>query len=501
MTEQENLTERILKGSLVVLFFTTLVSPIGFFIRILYSRTLSIEMYGLFYAVMALFVAISTYNNLGFGFSVSYLIPKFIKEKKYPTCWNIFSYNLIIEVGTAIVISIAVFFSAPWLAQNYFKVPQAVNLLYIFGVYLIADSILNAIIKLYIGLQKEKYYSSTHFFRLTFTLIFSILFWFFDQANVVFYAIAWSAGYILTAIIYYLILYKNKKFKYLVQNTISWDKKLFKAMLTYAVPTLATTSIYSYITFTDTFFLTLLRGVKEVGIYNVIFPLVSISSIFLYPITNFILPLTSELMEEAKKEKVSQLLEMVLKIIPFLGMYFLLFIAMFGSTTISLFFGDKWVGLVEIPLTILAITYVATLLATFLATIASGMGKINERLRASVIIAFLATILSALLVFKYGVIGAVLANSIVYFFSIVIFSRIVKTVVDFQYPLIFYSQLAIFSTFLYILVRIIHFQPTGWFQFISSGIIYTLIVVVFAYYLNLFSKDMLKLAIKKGQNV
>ena len=447
MGNSQNLTERVIKGGSIVLFFTFLVSPIGYFIRILYSHTLSIEMYGLFYSVLTLFYTISLYNDLGFGYSVAYFLPKYLKKNDYATSWNFYLYCQIIEISTAIFLSLLLILTAPWLSTFYFKTPEAKNLIYIFCIYLIASSLLNALIKVFVGLQKEKYYSSLNFFRMFFAMTFSFAFYLFKLKDITYYAAAWSGGYILAVIIYYFLLYKNNKL--LTNNKLIWDSKLFKLMYSYAVPTLLTTSLYSFIIFSDTFFLTLFRGVREVAIYNIVLPLVSISTIFILPINNFIFPLVSDLME-GEKQKINKLIKNLLVYIPFVSLYFSLFIAIFPSTPVKLFFGMKWVGLVEVPLSVLAFGFIASSISTYFTTLVSGMGKVNERLKVTLIIAVTSCFLNAILIFYYGVLGTVIANSFIFIFSVFLYGKIIKKVVNFNYPLNFYLKIITVSIILYL---------------------------------------------------
>lgn len=495
MDDPSTLTERIIKGSSIVILLAILTTPIGYLLRILYSQTLSIEMYGLFYAVLAMFNTIAVYNDLGFGYSVSYLIPKYLKKKNYQLCWIIYKYDQLIEVGTSVLLSCILIIAAPWLAENYFKMPQAVNLIYIFCIYLIANSFLSALNKFFAGLQQEKYYSSMQLVRLFFTLIFSLMFWFFDKSDILFYATSWAAAYIITSALYNYSLYKKNP--YIVKSALLWDRKLFKLMYSYALPTLVTTSIYSFILFVDTFFLTLFRGVTEVGIYNVVLPIVSISNIFLSPINAFIYPLISHLME-GEKEKLSILLNSILKIIPFLGLYFGLFIFLFPSAPVKLLFGQKWTGLVEMPLKILAFGFIAASLSSYLTTIVSGMGKVNERLKASAVIAFFSIALNAIFIYKFGVTGLVWANSIVYIISVYLFGKIVQSAIPFKYPVWYYLKLSLFSLLIYTVTRYFHLTPSGWVDFILYGVIYTGIVSLLALYLKIVDQDIIRLIVKKS---
>lgn len=493
MKRPQTLTERVFEGGAVVLLFAFATSPIGYLIRMFYSRTLSIELYGLFYAVLAIFGLIAAYNDLGFGFSVSYFIPKFIKKKNYTKAWNAYKYDQIIEIGTSIILSIVLILSAPWLATVFFKIAEAENLIYVFCLYLISGSFVSALKRLFIGLQLEKYYSSMQFLKLLLTLIFSYFFWLGGNPTVLHYAISWSAAYISLAMLYYALL--RKKQSYLISRVI-WDNKLFKKMATYALPTLITTTVGTLFAFTDTFLLTLFRGMKEVGIYNIVFPLASISGILLNPLNQFLLPLVSHLME-GEKEKVEHLSNAILKLLPFAGLYFALFIALFPSSTTRLIFGQKWVGLVETPLTIFALGYILVLVTNYLNTLVGGMGLAKERLKIVTICTAVNIGLSIALVFKYGVAGVLMANIAAYLLTIAFQRRLIKNnKVFLTYPFLYYLKLIAFAAISFLLVKTTNIRPSSLFQFILCGTIYTLIFFSFGLLIKAVDVETVKIIIK-----
>ena len=139
MEKNQTLTARVFKGSSTILLFNFLASPIGYLIRILYSRTLSIEMFGLFYAVLAFFGMFIAFNDLGFGYSATYLIPKALRKKNYKRIWKLYKYNQLVELGTSVIISILIVIFSNWLTNNYFKIPEAQNIIYIFVVAVIVS--------------------------------------------------------------------------------------------------------------------------------------------------------------------------------------------------------------------------------------------------------------------------------------------------------------------------------------------------------------------------
>jgi O-antigen/teichoic acid export membrane protein len=485
------LTEKVVKSSGVVLVFTFLGAAFGYLIRLFYSNHLSIEMFGLFYAALAFFTLVSTYLDLGLGYSVIYFIPQFVKQQQLRKVTLIFQYYQIIQLIVTVVAAVSLFFSADFLAREYFKFSQAIGIIYVFSGYLVVNGMFSALNMAFVGLQKEVYYSSLQFLRLFLIFVFSLLFWFFGQNNVFFYTLAWFVSNLLIVIVYYVIL--SKKYSFLFQ-TFSWDQALFRTMLAYGLPTLITASLYIFITSIDAVFLTSLRNVAEVGVYNVVYPLATLAGLILTPINTLTLPLVSHLMVD-EGHKVSHFIHSVLKLIPFVSLYFGLYIALFSGSLVSLLFGAKWVNLVELPLTIFALGYVFSPLASLLFTILSGMGKVKERLKLSIILVIFSAVSSLVLIALWGVVGAAIANSLVYLVSVVLFSKAISSSFVIRYPWSFYARLLLFAGLVATGIKLSHWLPVGLIQIVGSGLVYTLVFLLFGLHQQVLDQKLL-LALK-----
>lgn len=490
MSTKQSLKEKIVKGSIVALVLSFLGSFFAYLTRVLYSRTLSIDDYGLFYAVLSIFLMFTTYMDLGFGYSSVYLLPKYLKIKNFAKAWNIFIYGQATSFIMSLLISIILIISAPLLAQQYFKVPGSEVLVYIFCIFLISFSIINGMIQIYSGLQKEKYYASITLFRWLFTFIFSLLFLLSGFSDIVFFAIAWSAGHLVTGLIFIFLLYLRHSF--LTVNKISWEKDTFKQMFSLAVPSITETFISSIFLMTVIFFLTLFRGVADVGIYNIILPLASIPIVLLNPLNTLLLPLVSHLCE-GEKDKLKYLTEKILNIIPFVGGYFSLFIIMFPSASVGLIFGDKWLGKVEASLSLLSLGTISFLMIGILGVIVLGIGKVKERLKIAALIAIAGVPLNALFIWYFGVMGAVITTTIISLALNMLFISLIKKDLKVRVPYFFYIKIGLFGAGLFLIVRALKLSPDGWFQFISYGLIYTLIYSVFGYLLKIYDKQLLQI--------
>lgn len=496
MSNPQAIQVKVIKSSLFVVILTLLASSFAYLIRVLLSHTLSVESYGLFYAVFGLFTIATAYIDLGFGYSIIYLFPKYIKLNNYSKAWNIFAYGQLIALSVSIVLSVIFIILAPFLSKNYFKVPGTEIIIYIFCAYLISFTIIYSLTQTFGGMQKEKYYSSISFVRWFLTVIFLLFFFIFGFSNIVYYAAAFALGHILTAVIYFFLLFQKHKF--LSSNKIIWEVLTFKEMLTFSLPVLLETIVYSLVLIGDNFFLVLFRGVKEVGIYNIIYPLSSIPIMLINPLTTLILPLVSHLMK-GEKEKLRYFLEKILQMFPFVGLYFSLFIIIFPSSLVSLIFGQKWLGLVEVPLVILCLGTTAILMSVILGAITLGTGEVRKKLKATFFASVINLGLNALLIWQYGVIGAVIATSLFALILCFLFTRIIKKAIEVRIPYFFYLKLILFSTIIFLTAKYVNIQINNWIDLILFGILYTIIYVVFGYTLKLYNKQLITI-IFSGRN-
>lgn len=472
MSTDNALTKKVLRSGLIIVFFSLLTSPLGYFVRMLLSRSLSVADYGLLYAVLSFFGIFTIVNDFGFGYATSYFIPKYLIQKKYNLCWLLYKYDQIIEFISSILLSIVFILLDDYLAIHFFKVPEAKELIFLFSLYLIANGLISSIQHLLIGLQSNVYYSAIEFLRLLFTFCFSLFFYVYDFSSVRYYAVAFVAAYFLLILVYLLLI--NTKFSHL-KSRLVWNPELFNRAVTYALPTFLTASLYVFIGHIDVLFLTYFQDVKSVGIYNIAFPIVSISTILLQPIQKMILPLVSELSEN-NKTKLEILMHQLLKLVPFISIYFALFVFMFSKGIISMMFGYKWVETAVLPLKVMAIAYSMSLLNIYLTSVVAGLGAVRERLRVAVILLFL-SVLTGIVGAKYfDVVGIIVANAVVFISSIYLMFRIVQKRIKIVVPYLFYGKLLLFSGLLLVIREQFAYNPIAISHIIFWGIVYSVLM-------------------------
>jgi len=188
MTEALKLIKRL--G--YVYFFAMLVAPLGYLLRILYAKGLSVEAYGTFYAIIALLSVLLVFSDMGFSQALIYYLPKYRKNHKQ--CKAATTYALMVHSATALVFGIGLFFLSPFLSEYYFKTPLAEAPLKILAIYFAVWTIGRSIVAVYKGFQLEKYWATWELLRLgPIVLLTLLLYNYVDENRIVWIALIWTA--------------------------------------------------------------------------------------------------------------------------------------------------------------------------------------------------------------------------------------------------------------------------------------------------------------------
>lgn len=76
------LGQKLIKKSFWLYFFTAIILPTGYLVRVMISQSLSVEEVGLLYTIIGFIGMLSSYNDLGLTGALIYFIPKLWIEKR-----------------------------------------------------------------------------------------------------------------------------------------------------------------------------------------------------------------------------------------------------------------------------------------------------------------------------------------------------------------------------------------------------------------------------------
>jgi len=257
--EINSMLTRTLKGTAIISIFTYLAIPLGYFIRVLYARVLTVEEFGLFYSILAFLGFISIFNDLGLSQALAHFLPKYISKKQYGKAKAIVIYALSFQMGTAILIAFFLWFSAPYLATKFFRTNLAIILLRCFVAYFIAYNLTITLVNLFRGFQEEKFYGSFESLRLSAILLLSILAFVIPLKSIIYFVLIWGLIPFLLACIYFVIFLFLKRHFEFIKTRPEFDINLFKKIFRYAIPLMIGTATSMILLRLDVILLTYLH--------------------------------------------------------------------------------------------------------------------------------------------------------------------------------------------------------------------------------------------------
>ena len=152
-----NYTKTAVKGALTVIIISAIAAVFGYLVRLVMARTLTVEDFGLFYAVFAFLGLFGIFKTLGFDKALIKFIPEFLHEKKYDELKSSILYAAIIQLITSLITILIVYFLSDYLAKNYFHNEKASLVLILMAISFMFDSFTQVLKFSFQGFKKMSY--------------------------------------------------------------------------------------------------------------------------------------------------------------------------------------------------------------------------------------------------------------------------------------------------------------------------------------------------------
>ena len=81
--QDQTLWEKLIKKWFWLYFFSFLVAPAGYLIKLFVSNSLSVSDVWVLYSIISLISLLNTYNDLWLTESLQYFLPRFLLKKQY----------------------------------------------------------------------------------------------------------------------------------------------------------------------------------------------------------------------------------------------------------------------------------------------------------------------------------------------------------------------------------------------------------------------------------
>ena len=313
-----NYTKRAVRGAGITLIMSILAAVVAYVTRLVLARNLSVEEYGLFYSVFTFIILFLFFRDLGLGQA----LVKYMAEFKVNNQFNEIKTAIVsvfsIQLFSSIIFVLIFIFSSSFLAQYYFKNPQASLILRILVFYVIFSVFFIIVKQIFQGFQEMFFFSSMELMKNLIVLVLILIFFYFGQKS-----FAPVYAYALVCPLLFLIYapFLFRKFNFFSYKVVHL-KKISKKLFLFGIPVFATSIGGKLIGYIDTIILTYFGTLSEVGVYNAILPSALIFLFFSKAISAVLFPLSSELWAKKDQTKLSKGLTLLYKytfvtIIPF----------------------------------------------------------------------------------------------------------------------------------------------------------------------------------------
>ncbi|PID87558.1 hypothetical protein CSB07_01155 [Candidatus Gracilibacteria bacterium] len=408
--QYKSLSEKFLKKGFWLYLFSFIIAPIGYIVKIIISGDISVSELGILYGIISLITLVSAYNDLGMSESINYFIPKFVTEKRYDKVKTILVFAFIAQMITGISIALFFFFGADFIATNYFKSLEAIEILKVFAFYFLGINIFQILSIFFMATQNTFANKISEFIRMLFILISVFSLYFLNIGSLENYSYAWIVGLYIGIIFIVNLFYFRYYKKYLIDKKILWDKYLFYKIFRYAIIVFIGAQASTILGQIDMQMIIYLLGTTDAGYYTNYLSIVSIPFMIIIPIFALLFPVFSELHSKGEIEKIKTTKEIFIKVFLAVGLMFNIFFFVFAEKIAFILFGEKYLtsGII-LKYSVLFLIFNFLLQINF--NIMAGIGKLKERVKILGLAIIFNTILNMAFIKLFGVAGAALATA------------------------------------------------------------------------------------------
>lgn len=419
-------------GVVVVSIISLIAGFLGYVVRVLLARNLTVEEFGLFYAVFAFLGLIGTYRSLGFDKALARFIPEFFHKRKDNYIKSSIIYVVVIQLVTNIIIIIAVYLLSDFLAVNFFKNSQASIALKWLAIAFFIDSFVMVLKFSFQGFKRMVYFSIIDVVRMLLTIII-LLIGFRLNYGLMSPLFAYVVTPLILVIIFGAILVK-KVFPGFFKSKFLLDSALFKEISKYSVFILAVSVEGIVLHYTDVMTLTYFTDLKVVALYNVALPTINVLLFFPRAIGGILLPLTTELWVKKKGMLLAEGIKSLYKysLVIIIPVVFVMF--SFSELLINILYGKEYVA-ASATMKILVIGMIFAVLYGINSRFFAGIGRPQITTKIVSIATVFNLVANVALIPIIGILGAALATTMSYFIMVAISLLEIRKLIRIYFPI------------------------------------------------------------------
>lgn len=438
----ENHLKKAVGGAAWVFFLGGVSYLVSYLFRVILARTLPLEQFGLFFAMLSLIMFATIFRDLGLGTAAVKYIAEGAAEKNNSKIKT----TLLSSAALQLLHSILTFFIflpfLGFLAFEYFRAEEAlIAFPILLGLYLLSSVLLINLKSLLRGLQDMRNFSMADLIKNSSAVLIFIALW---SVGLRLYAAIWS--YIIGALVAFAVLAiinlkYLKIFKSKVKDFSQTTKKLYK----FGIPVTFVGFGDMVLSYLDVLILTYFASLSAVGVYSAILPTAMAFLFFGRSVAAVIIPIVSELWTKEETKKVATGMQLVYTYLPLLILPLLFTVLVFARPLISGIFGKAFLdGVLAFQILLLGVAFYAV--SQINHEVISGIGRPGITAKIIMTTAFANLVLNLLLIPRFRITGAAIATSVSYLLALLLSSWNLKKLAGTKIPLVRWTRIAFAGT-------------------------------------------------------
>jgi len=440
------------RGALIVLIISVFAGILGYVVRLVMARNLSIEEFGLFYAVFAFLSLLGVFKTFGFDRALIKFIPEFQHKSKDNLIKSSILYVIFTQIITNSIIIILVYLFSNFLSIYFFHSQKAGIVLKLMAIAFFIDSFVNVLKFVFQGFKKIIFFAVIDIIRMSVILIILIA-----GLKMNFGLFSPIFAYIIAPIILLVSfgwLFVRNVFPQFLTSSFAVNKELIKDISRYGIFVMLSGTAAIVLGYTDTTILTYFKGVKDVALYNVALPTAKILANLPIAIGSVLLPLTSELWIKKKHELLKAGIESLYKYSFLTSFPLVLIMLSFSNLIIYVLFGKEYI-LAANAMRILSVGMIFYTYHFINVNFFLGIGQPQIQSKILYIAATFNIIADIILIPMFGIIGAAITTTASFFIMMILGLMQIKNFITIELPIKIWVRALLAGAFFLILVALL----------------------------------------------
>ncbi len=375
-----SLAEKFLKKWFWLYAFSFIIWPIWYLIKIIISKDLKVEEIWIIYWFLSLITLISAFNDFWMTESLNKFIPEFATQKKYDKVKLSLFYAFCVQIITWIILFLFFYFFAWFVATNYLKSPESINVVKTLSFYYLWINIFGLISTFFRAIQNTFLHKLWDFVRMIFVFWMCLFFFLTKTWNIENYSLSWLT-WIYAWMIFWTILFYFKYYRvYLKDEKIYLDKTLIKKIFSYSILVFISAQASTILSQMDMQMILYFLWNKDAWFYTNYLSLINIPVMLLGPIFLITLSIFSQLHSSGEIEKIKKAKELLSSTFIIISTSLNIFFFVFSKQIALFFFWEKFLtSWVILKYSILFLVFNFLLQINF--SILAAIWQLKERLR------------------------------------------------------------------------------------------------------------------------